>query len=308
MKAKTSSTSIVFVLLAFCSSGNGGGLDIAQDRGDPIPDFSPDVVPDGDVPSEAGGDVADGTPDPADAELPDDCIPPHALIVLDRTMSMHQAVDGTPKWTIALGAIDRMLEAYGETIWFGLEVYPRGHEHPVCVTLEERIAGTTATNPDCEDAEILVPPGPGTAGTIATTLETMLLCKSTPIEKAAVAAMDWYELNPPDIPERDQVVILITDGRETCDGTAECPITTMYGRGIVTYVIGFGGEVNVNQLNAMACAGGTASDTGPCDTSDPACTGVSSGAPSLFYLADDEAALDAALEEIAASIECGGPI
>ena len=176
------------------------------------------------------------------------------------------------------------------------------------MTLEERIAGTAATNPDCEYAEILVPPGAGTAGTIRAALESMLLCKSTPIEKAADAAAQWYELNPPDIPERDQVVILITDGRETCEGTAECPITTMHSRGIVTYVIGFGDEVNVDQLNAMACAGGTASDAAPCDTSDPACTGVSSGAPTLFFLAEDETALDAALEEIAASIECGGPI
>jgi hypothetical protein len=308
MKIKTSSASIVIVLLASCSSGNGGGLDIGQDRGDPNADFSPDVFPDGDVPSETGSDGADLRPDPTDAELPDDCIPPRAMIVLDRTMSMHQPVDGTPKWTIALGAINRMLEAYGETIWFGLEVYPRGHEHPVCVTLEERIAGTTATNPDCEDAEILVPPGPGTAGTITTTLEAMLLCKSTPIEKAATAAMEWYNSNPTDIPERDQVVIFITDGRETCDGEAQCPVTTMHGRGIVTYVIGFGGEVNIDRLNAMACAGGTASDTGPCDTSDPACTGATNGAPSLFFLADDEAALDAAFDEIAASIQCGGPI
>lgn len=290
------------VLFAYCSSDDGGttGDDghVLPDNGGDAWDGMTDLPPD--MPADSDRDF------PERSDNPDDCIPPHALIILDRTMSMHRETGGTPKWTIALEAIATMMAGYRDTIWFGLELFPR--DHADCVTLEQRISGLRAGNPDCENGDVVIEPGPGTETDINTRLASTLLCRSTPIEKAVDVALEWFEANPPDIPERKQVAILITDGKETCDGKAHCPTTTLLGMGIKTFAIGFGEETDKKDLSSVACAGGTATDTENCDDSDPTCVKATSGDPPLFYLAENPESLQAALDDIAALIECGGLI
>jgi hypothetical protein len=293
------------LLLAACVAACGSGKPDSthpgdgQDTVDVPADGSWDAP--GDVPADGPADTHHELADPGDP-----CIPPHALIILDRTMSMHRETGGTPKWTVALDAIALMMSTYPETIWWGLELFPRDHDS--CVTLEERIAGTTASNPRCEEGEVVVDPGPSTSDAINTRLGDTLLCRSTPVELAVDVAVAWFEAHPPDIPDRKQVAIIITDGRETCDGRAECPIATLYSMGIKTFVLGFGEEVDPHDLSSMACAGGTASDMDLCDFTDPDCPVAASGATDLFHFAEDPESFETALDEIAALIECGGLI
>jgi hypothetical protein len=284
-----------------CSSGDGSHTPYDAGEHGTGDDTDTAVEPWGDLPPDVPRDVQNDMVDMAGDQ--DECTPPHALIILDRTMSMHRETGGRPKWLVALDAISLMLSNYTDTIWWGLELFPRDHD--ACVTLEERISGVTAENPQCEEGEVYVAPGPGTADAINTKLDETLLCRSTPVEKAVDVAVSWFGAHPPDIADRKQVTVIITDGQETCDGQGWCSVTTLLSMGIKSFVIGFGDEVDPHDLSSMACAGGTAPDPTQCNDSDPGCVSAVSGDPPQFYFAEDPDSFQAAIDEIAAAIECG---
>ena len=52
------------------------------------------------------------------------CDYPRTLLILDRSTSMMGQIDGQTKWDIATGAIEGMLNAYGDRSYFGLMIYP----------------------------------------------------------------------------------------------------------------------------------------------------------------------------------------
>jgi len=247
------------------------------------------------------------------------CEPPDMLIVLDRTMSMHRQPNGDPapqgshelsKWVLAIDAIEVVTAAYDLRIRFGLELFPRDPADGSCVTLTERIAGTTATNVICEEGEVLVSPGVGTSGAIDTAMdpEVTLLCGSTPIGAGLDTAL--VHLSGVADPIRDQYALLVTDGQDTC--TTPDPVErvqALAAAGVSTYVVGFdasGTGVDPVTLNNMACAGMTAPDHAQTcvDQGGGAYVAVDpTGAP-LFLSASDGAELAAQLDTVASAVGC----
>lgn len=58
---------------------------------------------------------------------------------------------------------------------------------------------------------------------------------------------------------RDKFVILLSDGAETCGGLPGTASDGLYGRGVKTFVVGFGAGVTAGSLQAIANNGGTGS-------------------------------------------------
>jgi von Willebrand factor type A domain len=249
------------------------------------------------------------------------CDPPDMLFVLDRTMSMHRRPDGTPatlaqpeesKWWIAITAIEALTAKLDKTLRFGLELFPRDPGGNVCVTLAERIQGTTATNPTCEEGEILVSPKLSAATDIAGAIDpqTTRLCTSTPIGAAIGTATT--ELSTIKTANRGQYGILISDGQDTCDDALVLSSAqALAASGVKLYVIGFdaaaGTGVSKTQLNQLACAGQTAKGfPAPC-TKDAQgnYTATTPDGEVLYLLAEDATKLTDALSQVASGVCCG---
>ena len=209
-------------------------------------------------------------------------VPPNLLLVMDRSCSMQDPIDGTPKWTIAANAISQLAQQYAGRIRFGLEFLP----------------DPNAGDDTCSVSRIEVPVGPGNESTIASLL-TKSISRSdpnypsnpctTPISSALSEAAADSDLSDTSRPE---FTALITDGEETCadanDGTIQT-ITGMLQRGIKTFVVGFGSDADPGSLNSFAAVGGVPNQSGP----------------NQFYDATDQAGLQAALSSIAqASLSC----
>jgi len=254
------------------------------------------------------------------------CEPPDLLIVLDRTMSMARRPDGSAppdtaaghaesKWYLAVNAVEQVTAPPADTgLRFGLELFPRDPGGDVCITLSQRIQGISATNPQCEQGEVVVSPGPEQSAPIAAAIdpETTLLCISTPIGAALVTAT--AELAKIADPIRDQYVLFVTDGGDTCspDPGPEPvnEVQMLAAAGIKTYVVGFGSQgggdgVNVPLLNQLACAGMTAKDfANACQMGANGYEPTKPTGPPLFYDAADGASLSAGLKAIAGEVCC----
>lgn len=282
-----------------------------------------------------GGDASlDGTIGFGDGSTGDggSCTAPDMLIVLDHTDSMSaQPNGGRPpntmaghmltKWYLATQAIKAVVAPpMDQKVAYGLEPFPLDPQVVTdaggtgkCETLTNLIGGTASTNTSCEAGEVLVSPATGTGMTISNILdpETMRLCVSTPI----ALALDTAKTELASIAKSGvaQYVLLVTDGGETCKGDVVGVTQQLAAAGIKTYVIGFGSldagaaGVNTKLLDNVACAGETApAFPGPCTKGDAGgYTATSTSGPPLFFLAEDGATLQAALQSITSSICCG---
>jgi hypothetical protein len=211
-------------------------------------------------------------------------VPPNLLIVLDRSCSMTKVVAGMPKWAIASQAITSLVQGYAGRIRFGLELFPDRHASDKCTV-----------------ASIPVPVAAGSESAIEKLLSASQAKTDanypsgpcvTPIDTAVAEAATDPALADA---SRGDYVLLITDGQQAgCNaqnGNAATisEIKALYGRGVRTFVVGFGSSVSVASLDAFAQAGGAENASGP----------------HKFYDAADQASLDAALSAIAqASLTC----
>jgi len=261
------------------------------------------------------------------------CTAPDMLVVLDHTDSMSDEPNGAKpantmagqmltKWWLATDAVKAAVAPpLDQKVAYGLELFPLDPATFMdaggtgkCETLSALLGGTASTNTSCQPAEVLVPPGVGTGATITGILDptTLRLCVSTPIALALQTARS--ELLSIQQPGVKQYVLLVTDGGETCSGDVTGAAQTLAQEGIKTFVVGFGSAdagaagVNVKTLNDAACAGQTAIGfPGPCTMNDAGTGYVATkpnGAP-VFYLAQDGASLQAALQMITSGICCG---
>jgi hypothetical protein len=210
-------------------------------------------------------------------------VPPNLLIVLDRSCSMKNKVGGMTKWQIAVAAISQMTTDFKDKIRFGLTLFPE-------------VGDPAKTGDDCPmNGGILVPVGPGKEGEISTLLTNSLAVADpnypddpcvTNIDSAMQQATSEVALDDKD---RDSYTLLLTDGKQAgCnlaggDNGTTMLITELYQmRGVATFVLGFGGEVDPAQMNIFAEAGG-----------------VPNSGATKYYDAGDQASLDAALKSIA---------
>jgi hypothetical protein len=253
------------------------------------------------------------------------CEPPDVLIALDRTLTMHKTPNGaeptdapdyqSSKWWQAITALHGLVAPPADNgIRFGLELWPK--EEPGCVTLAQRVMGMTATNPQCEDGEVLVSPDLGTGTTINGLLDpsTTKICISTPTGAGLLTG----EAHLKGIKKqgRDQYLLLVTDGADwdqSCPTPDPVAVTQQIAAGgIKTFVVGFSatgdimpGGVGAPFLNNMACAGMTAKDfANNCTMGATGYVAKDPMGPTLYLQASDGAALTTALGGIAVSICC----
>lgn len=266
-----------------------------------------------------GGDGDGGNNGQVDA---DSCEAPDMLVLLDRTMSMHKRPDGTvppdtaagraeSKWAIAITAVEALTAQFQTSIRFGLTLFPRDPGGDKCVTLSQRIGGQTATNPQCEAGEDLVAPAISTAAPIAAALDpdTTLLCNTTPVGAGLGTARD--ALATIQDPIRDQYVVLVSDGADTCDQPLVLANTNaLAAAGVKTYVIAFDGSgtgIDKGLLNDAACAGRTALGfPTPCTVDGNGNYRATDREGAVLFLqAENGAALVDAFQDIAGQVCCG---
>ena len=193
---------------------------------------------------------------PADAQL---CEKPNMMIVQDRSGSM----SGT-KWTQAKNAIQYILNNYGNSLRFGLDMY----------------------NSDdyCGAGNIQVSVGDNTATAIMNALNGTSPNGMTPTAATLMGLLTVRDLKAID---RRNFVLLVTDGCDTCcTDQAQDPVTataSLYANGIRTYVIGFG------------------LGSGDCSNWDSILTNMAvAGHTSGYHFADDQASLQQAMDQIIA--------
>lgn len=117
---------------------------------------------------------------------------PSAILVLDGSGSMWGQIDGKAKITIAQEVIDELLTTLPEDQALGLTVY--GHRR----------------KGDCSDIETLVAPG-GSRADISRAVNAIKPKGKTPLSDAVIAAAEALRYA-----EDKATVILVTDGKETC--------------------------------------------------------------------------------------------
>jgi Mg-chelatase subunit ChlD len=260
-------------------------------------------------------------------EPPLDCKPPDALILLDRTQSMHRTPAGqTPvdapayassKWAQAIKAIETLVAPPADgTLRFGLELWPRDPGGGQCITLTERITNSKMTsNPPCEAGEIAVEVGDDNGPAITDVLDpaTTLLCNTTPTGTALYTAGEYLATIKE--PDREQYAVLVTDG---ADWDFSCPdpsplaaVQDLADQGVQTFIIGFSGEEAqmgaIGYLNNLACAGQTAKGfPGPCvATADGFVAAPGNDKIPVYLQADDGDELGKALVSVASELCCG---
>ncbi|MFO1203656.1 MAG: VWA domain-containing protein [Tabrizicola sp.] len=142
-----------------------------------------------------------------------------SIIVLDASGSMWGQIDGRPKLEIAREALASVLASLPPEAELGLMAY--GH----------REKGS------CEDIELIVPPGPGTAQAITDAANAMKFLGKTPLTEAVRRAAAELKST-----EEKATVILITDGIETCEADPCALGAELEASGVdfTAHVVGFG--------------------------------------------------------------------
>ena len=142
-----------------------------------------------------------------------------SILILDASGSMWGQIDGRPKLEIAREALGSVLSAIPADTELGLMAY--GH----------REKGS------CEDIELVVPPGTGTAGAITDAANTLKFLGKTPLSEAVRRAASELRST-----EEKATVILITDGIETCNADPCALANELEASGVdfTAHVVGFG--------------------------------------------------------------------
>ena len=168
----------------------------------------------------------------------------NVLIVLDHSCSMQEIIaNSQSKWDTATQAVRNVTaqNAGNDKLHFGLQVF--------------------SLNPNaCDPGHIDVPVAGSTTGAISSALPPTAEGNATPIGAALHVAATTGQLT--DV-TRANYVLLITDGMENCGGAPVAEVDGLFGRGVRTYAVGFGSDVDENRLSQMAIKGGTARATTP---------------------------------------------
>lgn len=319
LRIRSSLFSFALVLPAACGGGTMG-----------------DPAPGSDDPDAASGAPDSSTPpaeDEADAApYENPCRPPQLMVVLDRSGSFARRPDGslpanTPegkretRWHIALTAIKSVAAEHEDGLQFGLALFPRdpdgagGEDCSNLGTWLEEYLPPETTDGTCNPGELKVSPALMNAGALddAITLNNTGLCSWTPIGAGLAAAKGELDAIRDD--EYEQYAVLITDGKDNCDGKdgyatgSLANADAMAAAGIDLYVVGFdgtGADLDPAHLNDLACAGHTAVDfAANCQPVGDGYRAVASPTPArLYYLATELGSLQAALAAVSEDLSC----
>lgn len=170
----------------------------------------------------------------------------YAEYILDASGSMEELLDGRTRMEIAREVLAERLAALPSDINVGLRVY--GHRIP----FDQEGA--------CDDTELTIPIQQGSVAQIQNFLPTIVPVGMTPITESLRQVADDFNLEP----GRKNVVVLISDGEETCGGEPADAVRFLQEVGIdfTIHVIGLDVDENARQqLKAIAdTAGGVYHD------------------------------------------------
>ena len=211
------------------------------------------------------------------------CSPARGKVGHDQARSVVTGMVGTQtKWDIAGAGVGNLLDTFGTKAEFGLMTFPKPNQ--------------------CGPGSLDVAPALGNKSAIVSALGAPppTAGNYTPMAQSLEAAADEASMQAAAGPRH---VVLITDGWQYCvpydpatrfDGTDA--IAALNAKGIKTWIVGFGAEVDAAALNQMAVAAGTAK-TG-CDptSDDPA------GANNCYFQVDNATELNMALSTIGGSV------
>ncbi|MBW1848060.1 MAG: VWA domain-containing protein [Deltaproteobacteria bacterium] len=141
-----------------------------------------------------------------------------AIIVFDASGSMMGQIKGKPKIDIARSTIEKLLKGWDSNILLGIITY--GH----------RAKG------DCKDIESIVPLGKMNTKAVMSTINKINPKGKTPLSSAVKLAAEQLKYI-----EDKATVILVSDGRETCNADPCALATELEKKGIdfTVHVIGF---------------------------------------------------------------------
>lgn len=207
-------------------------------------------------------------------------VAPNVLLVLDRSCSMTKLVGGRSKWSIAVDAVNAMTATLAGRARFGLALFP------------------DKQGDACTQGALAVPVAAGSETAIRTLLQSSLATSDANYPSGpCVTNIDTGMKQAADDPTltdatRKNSVVLVTDGAQSSncgvaggDAGTERIIAQLAQRGVTTYVVGFGAEVDAAQMNRFAVAGGA-------PVNDPT---------TKFYKAESASSLTATLRTIASS-------
>lgn len=192
--------------------------------------------------------------------------PANVLFLLDDSGSMSEPISSrATKWSAATSAVRAVATAAQDVVRFGLVRFPG--------------QGT-----DCLVSVVDVPVATQSAGDIAAALRRPPR-GPTPMASALQLAATVPQLAEKDVPA---LVMLITDGYETCEGDPVAATRDLHDAGVRTFAVGFGRGVIPSRLTEIALAGGTAR-----------------AGSTKYYQADTARQLLTALDSVTASaLEC----
>jgi Ca-activated chloride channel family protein len=161
------------------------------------------------------------------------------LFVFDASFSMNSTWENTKKITIARNTLIQMIDSLEnlENIRMALRIY--GHQSPV-------------PPQDCNDTRLEVRFMPNNAGAIRQKLRFVNPKGTTPLAKSLEASQHDF---PKDCDNCRNILILITDGQEECDGDP-CEVSQkLQKEGIVLkpFIIGIG--IDENFMKTFNCMG-----------------------------------------------------
>jgi Ca-activated chloride channel family protein len=161
---------------------------------------------------------------------------PQAVIIFDASGSMWGQIDGVNKITIAKEALNKVVSEWNPNVELGLTVY--GH----------RKKG------DCSDIETVVPVSTVDKDKIISIIRKIQPKGKTPIARTLQKVAEELKFT-----EEKATIILISDGKESCDANPCAVAKNLEKRGIdfVTHVIGFNVDTKTDkQLECIAEATG----------------------------------------------------
>ncbi len=181
--------------------------------------------------------------------------PARAILILDASGSMWGKVKGKPKIEIAREVVRDLLANWNPSLHLGLMVY--GHR----------------SKGDCNDIELLIPPGPVDKAAFLKAVEGLTPKGKTPLTDAVLAAAAALRST-----EEKATVILVSDGLETCgkDPCAAAEQLEKEGFDFTAHVVGF--DLSEADQKAIRC--------------------LSDKTGGAFVAASDAASLRKALEEV----------
>ncbi len=141
-----------------------------------------------------------------------------AVLILDASGSMWGQLEGRAKIDIAREVVRDLMDRWSPEVELGLMAY--GHRR----------------KGDCDDIELLIPPGPGTGPAVLGAVDSLQPRGKTPITEAlrqAAAALRAAEDRA--------TVILVSDGEETCGGDPCAAAAELEATGVdlTVHVVGF---------------------------------------------------------------------